>query len=810
MKNRLLLVWMGVLVLAALAFGSTPSSTDWPAWRGANADGKSFHNLLKFDAGQGLKIAWEKPLGSGYSSVSVAAGRAVTMFSDSTFDYVIAFDANNGGELWRFKMDSTYIGHDGSHNGPISTPVIDGNNVFALGPKGVLYALDVKTGQEIWSTNLVKNHKSVAPFYGYTTAPLVYKEVLILETGGSANNAISGFDKNSGKLLWSAGADTVTHQSPVVATLAGEEQLLAVGNKKIYGLRPASGETLWEYRFNGEDNISTPVLVEGDKIFLSPRWQESLLLQVKKEGGSYSVQEVWKNGNIKQTYNPTVFHDGHLYGYNSRFLTCVNAATGETVWRSRPPGDGFLILVDGHLVIQTKDGRMHVAKATPTGYDEVASLKVFDKPAWTPPSFANGRIYVRSLYEIASIEVGKVEEVLAADIPKPATEALPATSKFAAFVKKVEAAADKPALIDDFMKSQKQFPIIEGEEWVHIVYRGEARDLAIAGDMFNIGQQAPFNRIAGTDFYHYSFKTAPDAYLAYQIIRNFDETIADPLNPHKARSFNGEQSLLIMPKRKPESHFDDPADGLARGRIDSLNFESKILGNSRKIEVYVPAGYDESQQRYPVVYVHYGMQARTWARLPNTLDNLIGKTIQPLIAVFIYVHPQAGFQEYAGAPREKFAQAMMEELVPFIDSQYRTIADPNARLMMGGSSGGYLSILAALKHPGVVNLIAGQSTNVDAPRGDELRDLIARLSDGQTSTEKLPIQFYLHWGKYDIRDASTGLDRAAVNAALFKNLKDKGYVVHGGEFNEGYGYASWRARLDDILETFFPIRKTQK
>jgi enterochelin esterase-like enzyme/outer membrane protein assembly factor BamB len=759
--------------------------------------------MLTFDGGQGLKISWKKTLGSGYSSVSVAGDRAVTMFSDSTFDYIIAFDVNNGSELWRYKMDSTYVGHDGSHNGPISTPVIDGDMVFALGAKGVLYAVGFNSGKLLWSTNLVTDHKAIAPFYGFTTAPFVHGDALIVQTSGSENNLVSGLAKNDGKVLWTSARDTSAYQSPLVLNVAGQQQLVAISNKKVFGLDPTTGKQLWEYEHKGEENASTPLLVDNDKLFFLAKWQESQMLQVQKTGDTFTVTELWKNGNIKQTYNPTVFHEGHLYGYNSRFLTCVNAATGETVWRSRQPGDGFAILVDGHLVIQTKDGRMHVVKASPAGYKEVASLNIFEKPVWTPPSFANGKIFVRGLDEIASVEVGKVADVMAADVPTPATPTVPTNSKFMAFVKKVEAASDKKALIDEFMAAQKQFPIIEGEDFAHFVYRGEVKDLAINGDMFNIGQEVAFNRVAGTDLYYYSIKTTPDANLGYQIKRNFDETITDPLNPHKARSFNGEQSVLAMPKRKVETHFEDPAEGMVRGRIDSVNFESKILENSRKLDVYVPPGYDESQSRYPVVYIHYGAMAKDWAKMPNTLDNLIGKTIQPVIAVFIHVNQRAGFREYAGEPRFKFAQAVMEELVPFIDSKYRTIADPGARLMMGGSSGGYLAILAALKHPGVISYIAGHSTNVDNPRGDELRDLIA-------STDKVPTQFYVHWGKYDIRDSSTDLDRQAVNAALFQNLKNKGYVVHGGEFSDGYGYTSWRIRQDDILETFFPIQKTEK
>ena len=70
------------------------------------------------------------------------------------------------------------------------------------------------------------------------------------------------------------------------------------------------------------------------------------------------------------------------------------------------------------------------------------------------------------------------------------------------------------------------------------------------------------------------------------------------------------------------------------------------------------------------------------------------------------------------------------------------------------------------------------------------------------------MEFFLHWGKYDIRN--NNLDRAGVNRKFDALLKEKGYVNHGGEFNDGYGFASWSTRNDDILQAFFPLKKTQK
>jgi hypothetical protein len=89
----------------------------------------------------------------------------------------------------------------------------------------------------------------------------------------------------------------------------------------------------------------------------------------------------------------------------------VNAASGDVVWKSSSPGDGFTILVDGYLIITTKQGTLHAVKAHSDKYHELAGLQLFNGQAWTPPSFADGRIYARSLTEIACVEIVTGEQV---------------------------------------------------------------------------------------------------------------------------------------------------------------------------------------------------------------------------------------------------------------------------------------------------------------------------------------------------------------------------------------------------------------
>lgn len=792
-----------IFILLTLTFSIVVASegeADWPNWRGANYDSKA-QQADVFREGYGLKIVWKKKLGSGYSSISVANGHAVTMFSDSTFDYVVSLNANSGAEEWRVKIDSTYIGHSGSHNGPISTPIINDGKVYALGPKGHLLAINLDTGREVWSSNLLKDHKALAPFYGFATSPLIQGDVLVVETGG-LNSTISGFNKNSGELIWSAGSDTVNYQSPIVINVDGESHLVCVGNKYLYGLNPQTGAMYWKYFHNGGAQSINPVLVGEKKLFFRTTGREGVLGQINKDGDSYKLEELWRTRQGSSRNNVSVLHDNHLYGFTGRFITSINAEDGKLAWKSRPPGAGFLIVVDGHMVIITReDGAIHIAKASPESYEEVASLDVLDGLTWTPPSFANGKIYARSLTHIAAIDIVPVDQPLAkADIQTEKRMWLPDT-EFGKWVSKVEKANNKKKLIDAFMAKQKSFPVIEDKKYAHLIYRGEASDVAFAGDMIDANAEAPLNKIEGTDFYYASFELNSDARLNYRYNINFDQRNPDPLNKIQVPSIFGPMSQLAMPDWKRPTHFDTPTHEM-RGTLDSLNFESKVLNNARTIKVYLPAGYANSKQRYPVVYVNSGTQAIQLANIPNTLDNLIGKTIEPVIAVFVDA-PNSG-QEYARGLRDQHAEMFATELVPMIDKKYRTIAKAESRAFIGGDEGGYAAIYTAFKHPGTFSMVGGQSTHLLAGNGGE--EIFTLLDE----SKKLPMRFYLDWGTYDYRNAGGGFSWIDDNKKLVKLLEDKGYSWTGGEVSEGWGFASWRNRTDKILETFFPLKKTQK
>ena len=128
---------------------------------------------LEASEGAGFAVAWRAALGAGYSSVAVAGGRAVTLFSDGKSDVAAAFDVRTGRELWRYPIAPTLRGKDGSFDGPIATPVAVADRVYGLGPLGHLFALDAASGRELWKVDLAASEKAPAPHYGYGASPVL-------------------------------------------------------------------------------------------------------------------------------------------------------------------------------------------------------------------------------------------------------------------------------------------------------------------------------------------------------------------------------------------------------------------------------------------------------------------------------------------------------------------------------------------------------------------------------------------------------------------------------------------------------------
>jgi outer membrane protein assembly factor BamB/enterochelin esterase-like enzyme len=795
MKNK-----QAVTFLLVLLFYPFLVFCDWPSFRGAKTDG-SADSGLRF-AGQaagGLKVVWSTPVGSGYSGVSISNGVAVTLFSDGKSDLIAAFDSASGKELWRTQIAETYKGHDGSHDGPIATPAIANGKAFAMAPRGHVIAVDLETGKTLWQTNLVETEKAEKPYYGFGSSPLISKGVLVLEVGGK-DKFIAGLDPETGKKLWMIGNDTVNYQSPIKLNWKNQEFVIAVGDTKLFGIDAAKGKIVWEYAHEGQPNPMSALSMvvvpaeEGQLLIRNKADSSSLIRLVSAADGKIGVEQVWTAPVLKGTYSVPVYYNGHFYGYNGRILSCVNAATGENVWRTRAVSDGFMMLVDGNLVIQTKEGSIHIGPASPEGWTERAKVDLASI-SWTPPSFSSGAIFARNFKSITRIE-WQNDAALASAPEMRASLSAP----FANFLTDVEKASDKNAVIEKYLSNVTSYPHVEWPNHVYFLYRGEAKDIGIMGDMIGSRQEEPMNRVADTDLFWYHTQLEPDAMVTYRFVKNYEEQLPDPKNPNKTKDGRGQDiSLLTMPGWKDGS-FTAETPSAKRGTIESKEIASAThKGVSVKVDVYLPSEYKSNQQKYPVLFVLDGVAARSEGFLDKALDHLMGSSMQTVITVFVG-EPNLGENppQDPAVYYDLIVSFLGKEVVKFIDDNYRTNTEPAHRAIIGNGFQGTDAFITALKLPGTFGGVASQSLFMLSSDEEMLRDA------AKTAKEQ-PLQIYLDWGLYDLRTKRENWDMRESDRRFTEFLRERGYKPAGGETHEFFGWASWRNRLDRVLTTLFPM-----
>jgi outer membrane protein assembly factor BamB len=178
--------------------------------------------------------------------VTVTPRGAFTMESRDGTDDVVGMDAGTGREMWRVKLGPTYRGHTGSHDGPIATPAVEGNDLFAVSPHGLLVALDAATGRQRWRHDLVQAFGASAMIYGFGSSPLVDGDLVLVQTGGEKSRGLLAFNRTDGTLRWHAPHGLRgSYSSPAIGTLAGVRQVIASAGDLVYGVSPSDGTLLW-------------------------------------------------------------------------------------------------------------------------------------------------------------------------------------------------------------------------------------------------------------------------------------------------------------------------------------------------------------------------------------------------------------------------------------------------------------------------------------------------------------------------------------------------------------------------------------
>jgi len=271
------------------------------------------------------------------------------------------------------------------------------------------------------------------PVWAISQCPLIYGDLLIVSYSQDPNAGLVAFNKLTGDIKWKTEAiGNETYASPSIAKIAGEDNIVMafsstntfmhkeanISKGRIIGIKPQTGEILWEYN-NWENMIQVASALDAGegRILVAGGYElgTAMIKVEKKNDGGYSVEELFRHNDFGDHTKPPILYNGYFYAQFStnskRDGLCCMSMDGKVMWKTmRSPlfDKGSMILADG-LILAT-DGRktLYLIQPGPLGFKPLASAEMLgDGQNWGPLALSEGKLLLRDQNRLMCIRVAK-------------------------------------------------------------------------------------------------------------------------------------------------------------------------------------------------------------------------------------------------------------------------------------------------------------------------------------------------------------------------------------------------------------------
>lgn len=295
------------------------------------------------------------------------------------------------------------------------------------------------------------------------------------------------------------------------------------------------------------------------------------------------------------------------------------------------------------------------------------------------------------------------------------------------------------------------------------------------------------------------------ALVAMCLLQVAQSPTQDDTSPQRPRRQRGGFGGPIELGPDDKQTYPDPPEGIVekrddvpRGKLEMIDYESKTVGTTRKMNVYTPPGYSDEKE-YPVLYLLHGIggDETEWQRFATPdvlLDNLIAESkAVPMIVVMpngrAQKNDRAEGNVMASAPAfAVFEKDLLGDVIPAIESRYSIAKDRQQRALAGLSMGGGQSLNFGLTHLDTFAWIGGFSSAPNTKAPNEL------IPDAQKAKEQLEL-LYLSCGNKD------GLIR--ISQRLQRYLKENGIPHVWNVDSYGHDPTHWRNNLYHFAQLVF-------
>jgi len=344
------------------------------------------------------------------------------------------------------------------------------------------------------------------------------------------------------------------------------------------------------------------------------------------------------------------------------------------------------------------------------------------------------------------------------------------------------------------------------------VFAPEAKKVTVSGNwMAGWGSQVELMR-NDTGMYQLTIDPLPSEMYTYSYSVDGVKTV-DPNNVMVVRDGTRNESMFMVPGEKAILY---GVNDVPRGTLQKVWYSSPTLGLTRLMYVYTPAGYNELKEKLPVFYLLHGGGGdedawTTLGRAPQILDNLIasGKA-KPMIVVMTNGNPgdaaapgaapakkqAVGQNNPMGMGSGKFEESLVKDVIPYVEKNYRVIANKDNRAVAGLSMGGIQTLYLTNNYPETFSYFGVMSMGlVDMSRFGGKNDPEERVKGLEKLKASQPKLYWIGCGKEDF------LFQSAQD--LRKFLDENKFTYEYRESEGGHTWTNWRIYLSELAPKLF-------
>ena len=370
---------------------------DWPWWRGPTRDGiAGGKHTYPVEWSETKNVRWKADVpGRGLSSPIVVGNRVFLSTAEESkqVQSVLCYDRKTGDRLWRADVHQGKLGTRGHLHSTYASATLacDGKLVFAVFRHDEtisVTALSVDKGKKVWQTE-VGTHDAK---HGFGASPVIHKELVIISADSSGSGFIAALTRNKGQIWWRKRRDRgSSYATPVVARLAGKDQLLLSGGRRVESYDPMTGNRLWSVRGVSRSACGT-IVWKDDIVFASGGHPETQTIAVRADK---SKEIVWKSSTSFYVASMIVVGN-RLYGFqhNQSSGFAFDTDSGRIVKRMRMRGScyGSPVSAGGHIYVPSRNGTVAVLDAES---GEKLGENTLGSELDSSPTPAGGQLFLR-------------------------------------------------------------------------------------------------------------------------------------------------------------------------------------------------------------------------------------------------------------------------------------------------------------------------------------------------------------------------------------------------------------------------------